>query len=57
MRDPDDVLDDNGNLVRPGWHVRYMAQDPMPQDYADIFDNLGCPPGCTSPFCDCPGTD
>lgn len=20
-------------------------------------DDIGCPPGCVSPFCDCPGTD
>jgi hypothetical protein len=25
--------------------------------YAPVIAGLGCPPGCTSPFCDCPGTE
>ena len=37
----DHVYDEIGTMVGPG------SGD----------DGIGCPPGCTSPFCDCPGTD
>jgi hypothetical protein len=31
---------------------RRTTRQELDFDYGD----LGCPPGCTSPFCDCPGT-